>query len=57
MDGFKIICNKCGKESIVQQCDDYVDIKGNIEVDYYDRYFSNNRISFVCDCGNRVEDR
>ncbi|AQS10540.1 hypothetical protein CLOBY_26850 [Clostridium saccharobutylicum] len=57
MKGFKIVCNKCGKESIIQQYDDYVDIKGDVIMDYWDRCYDTNKISFSCECGNRVNDK
>lgn len=57
MSGFKIICNKCGKESIIKQDNDNADISGNIEVEYWDRSYDTNKISFTCKCGNRVDDK
>ncbi|MBN1079324.1 hypothetical protein FDB55_06700 [Clostridium botulinum] len=57
MNQFKIVCNKCGKESIIQQSNDNVDIKGSIDIEYWDRSYENNRISFACECGNKVEDK
>jgi hypothetical protein len=57
MSGFRIICNKCGKESIIQQSSDDAEIKGSIEIDYWERYYDNNKISFTCKCGNKVEDK
>ncbi|ACA55217.1 hypothetical protein FDC45_14925 [Clostridium botulinum] len=57
MSSFKIICNKCGKESIIQQSNDNVEIKGNIVIEYWDRDYDINKIFFVCECGNKVEDK
>jgi hypothetical protein len=57
MDGFKVICNKCGKESKIQQCNDSVGVKGSIKIDYWDRYYDSNRISFTCECGNKILDK
>jgi hypothetical protein len=57
MSDFKIICNKCGKESIIQQSGDNVEIKGNITIEYWDRDYDANKISFTCKCGNKVEDK
>jgi len=57
MNSFKITCNKCGKESIIQKCNDNVDIKGSIEIEYWDRCYDTNKISFTCECGNKVEDK
>jgi hypothetical protein len=57
MNGFKIICSKCGKESIIQQCDNNVEIKGNIDIEYRDRKYDINKISFTCKCGNKLEDK
>lgn len=57
MLSFKIICNKCGKESIMQQSGGNVDIKGSIKIEYWDREYDTNKISFICECGNKVEDK
>lgn len=57
MNGFKIICNKCGKESIILQNNDNVDIKGNVDIEYWDRSYDANKISFICECENKVEDK
>lgn len=57
MKGFKIICNKCEKESIIQQRNDDIDIKGSIKIEYWDRHYDANEISFICECGNKVEDK
>jgi len=54
MQGFKVVCNQCGKESIIQQCNGNVDVKGDIKIEYWDRPC--DTISFVCECGNKVED-
>lgn len=57
MNSFKIICNKCGKESVIQQNNDSVHINGSIDIEYWDRSYDINRISFACECGNKVEDK
>lgn len=57
MSGFKIICNKCGKESIIQQSDDNVEVKGSIKIEYWERYYDTNKISITCECENKVEDK
>lgn len=57
MSSFKIICSKCGKESIIHQSSDNVDIKGTIKIEYWDREYATNKILIACDCGNKVEDK
>ena len=57
MEGFKIICNHCGEESTIQQDGDNVDIKGKIEIEYWEREYNTNKISFTCKCGNEIHDK
>lgn len=57
MNSFKITCTECGNDSVIRQYKDSVYIEGNIKIDYWDREYDNNKISFICECGNKVEDK
>lgn len=51
MGGFTIICNKCGKETIVTENMEYTDKGIEVIATGY-----GGELGIMCNCGNRVED-